>query len=137
MLMDDPLSALDAEVKQRVFESVFLGMMEGRTRVMATHSVEFLDRVDRVVVMEKGEIVMDGRFEEMKEDPFFEEVLLSMKNDQPQGSSSVRSWGKSHHISSDEKNHFGKNKKSVTIDEAEENVKLSWKLFFHYLFYNR
>jgi ABC-type nitrate/sulfonate/bicarbonate transport system ATPase subunit len=44
--MDDPLSALDAHVKKKVFEEVFLEEMSGRTRILITHALDCLPRVD-------------------------------------------------------------------------------------------
>lgn len=46
VLMDDPVSALDANVKKRVFEEVFMRKMKGKTRILVTHAVDFLEHVD-------------------------------------------------------------------------------------------
>ena len=51
VLMDDPISALDANVKKRIFKNVFNGSFKGKTRVLVTHAVDFLHLVDRIIVM--------------------------------------------------------------------------------------
>ena len=56
MLMDDPISALDANVKKKVFKRVFNGAMKHKTRILVTHAIDFLDQVDRIVIMEKGRV---------------------------------------------------------------------------------
>jgi len=56
-LMDDPISALDANVRKKIFAKVFMKKLKNKTRVLVTHAVDFLQFVDKIVVMKKGEIV--------------------------------------------------------------------------------
>ena len=70
VLLDDPLAALDANVKKNIFENVLLKHLQKKTRVMVTHAVDFLKFVDRVVVMKQGAIVLEGPFEDIKDDPY-------------------------------------------------------------------
>ena len=51
ILMDDPISALDANVKKSIFEQVMLNYLGKKTRILVTHAVDFLSLVDRVIVM--------------------------------------------------------------------------------------
>lgn len=51
MLMDDPISALDANVKKKIFLNVFRKHCKNKTRVLVTHAVDFLGIVDRVIVL--------------------------------------------------------------------------------------
>uniref|UniRef100_A0A453EA23 ABC transmembrane type-1 domain-containing protein n=1 Tax=Aegilops tauschii subsp. strangulata TaxID=200361 RepID=A0A453EA23_AEGTS len=39
--------------------------MEDKTVILVTHQVEFLSKVDRILVMEKGEITQEGTYEEL------------------------------------------------------------------------
>ena len=53
LLLDDPLSAVDAHVGAHIFESCVLGFLRGRTRLLVTHSVALtISRADTVLVME-------------------------------------------------------------------------------------
>jgi len=54
VLMDDPLSSLDAHVKRKIFEDICCEKLKHKTRILVTHAVDFLDRVDRIIVMQKG-----------------------------------------------------------------------------------
>ena len=63
MLMDDPISALDANVKKKIFINVFLKKLKGKTRVLVTHAVDFLHLVDTIIMMKKGEVVMHGTYD--------------------------------------------------------------------------
>ena len=68
--MDDPISALDANVKKNIFENVFVGDLKNKTRILVTHAVDFLHLVDRIILLKEGEIILEGSFEEVKNDPY-------------------------------------------------------------------
>lgn len=57
VLMDDPFSAVDATSKNRIFNQVIKGEMKGKTRILVTHVLEFLDQVDQVIIVDNGKIV--------------------------------------------------------------------------------
>ena len=50
---DDPLSAVDQHVAKRLFERCLSGILEGVTRVLVTHQIQYLDHpsVSKVIVM--------------------------------------------------------------------------------------
>jgi len=54
ILMDDPISALDANVKKSIFEKVFMDELKDKTRVLVTHAVDFLHLVDEIILMKSG-----------------------------------------------------------------------------------
>lgn len=66
-LFDDPLAAIDAHVGKRLFDNVFGrdGCLAQRTRVLVTHQVQYLPQADRIVVVDGGEIVASGSYEEL------------------------------------------------------------------------
>lgn len=41
-LIDDALSALDPKVGRRVFDLLICGLLRGKTRVLATHQLQYL-----------------------------------------------------------------------------------------------
>ena len=77
--MDDPISALDANVKKKIFKKVFMKKFEGRTRVLVTHAVDFLEHVDTIILLKKGEIVLKGSYEELKNSTYLMEVMAIHK----------------------------------------------------------
>ena len=56
--MDDPISALDATVKKKIFEEVFMGELKNKTRILVTHAVDFIHLVDRILVIKEGKIIL-------------------------------------------------------------------------------
>ncbi|EDV20618.1 uncharacterized protein TRIADDRAFT_60846 [Trichoplax adhaerens] len=66
-MLDDPLSAVDAHVGKHIFENVIghTGMLRHKTRLFVTHAVGFLPYVDHIIVLEDGEIVESGSYNEL------------------------------------------------------------------------
>lgn len=68
--MDDPISALDANVRKKIFMNVFLKKFKNRTRVLVTHAVDFLHLVDTIILLKKGEIAMIGTYNDLKDSEY-------------------------------------------------------------------
>ncbi|EMS64661.1 ABC transporter C family member 8 [Triticum urartu] len=64
-LLDDPFSAVDAHTAATLFNDCVMAAPEDKTVILVTHQVEFLSKVDRILVMEKGEITQEGTYEEL------------------------------------------------------------------------
>ncbi|XP_052092541.1 multidrug resistance-associated protein 1-like [Mytilus californianus] len=66
-LFDDPLSAVDAHVGRDLFHNVIgpNGLLKNKTRILVTHGVHWLPHVDRIVVMDNGQISEEGTFDEL------------------------------------------------------------------------
>ena len=80
ILMDDPLSALDAKVKRRVFDNLILGHLKDKTRILVTHAVEFLEYADRIVIMEGGKVSHAGTFNELADVPYIQQIAETLNN---------------------------------------------------------
>ena len=61
VILDDPLSAVDTYVGKYILDHCLLkGPLANRTRILATHSLHVLDKVDYIYVMDNGVIVEQG-----------------------------------------------------------------------------
>ncbi|XP_027982807.2 ATP-binding cassette sub-family C member 12 isoform X5 [Eptesicus fuscus] len=67
-LLDDPLSAVDARVGKHVFEECIRKALRGKTVVLVTHQLQFLESCDEVILLEDGEICEKGTHEELMEE---------------------------------------------------------------------
>ncbi|XP_073740443.1 ATP-binding cassette sub-family C member 12 isoform X1 [Callorhinus ursinus] len=67
-LLDDPLSAVDAHVGKHVFEECIKKMLRGKTIVLVTHQLQFLESCDEVILLEDGEICEKGTHKELMEE---------------------------------------------------------------------
>ncbi|XP_014466254.2 ATP-binding cassette sub-family C member 6 isoform X1 [Alligator mississippiensis] len=66
-LLDDPLSAVDAQVGQHIFEQVIgpNGLLKEKTRILVTHTISILPHVDNIAVLVDGEISEMGCYQEL------------------------------------------------------------------------
>ncbi|KAJ5175109.1 uncharacterized protein N7482_000986 [Penicillium canariense] len=78
VLMDDPLSAVDAHVGRHIMDKAICGLLKDRCRILATHQLHVLSRCDRIVVMEEGRIHAVDTFENlMRDDELFKRLMSS------------------------------------------------------------
>ncbi|ETO24273.1 hypothetical protein RFI_12884, partial [Reticulomyxa filosa] len=70
VLLDDPLSAVDSVVAKHIFDHVLdnkTGLMKDKIKVLVTHQTQFLPRVDKVIVMERGRIAHNDSLQKLQE----------------------------------------------------------------------
>ncbi|CAN8095998.1 unnamed protein product [Discula destructiva] len=68
ILMDDPLSAVDAHVGRHIFDNAILGLLKDKCRVLATHQLWVLNRCDRIIWMDQGKIQAIDTFDNLMRD---------------------------------------------------------------------
>ncbi len=59
LLLDEATSALDSEVEAAIQETLY-GMMEGKTVVAIAHRLSTIAQMDRILVLDRGQIVEQG-----------------------------------------------------------------------------
>ena len=62
LLMDDPVSALDKNVLKNIFEDLLLKELAGKTRILVSHSVDYLPIFDKIILLKKGRIIQVGKY---------------------------------------------------------------------------
>jgi ABC-type multidrug transport system ATPase subunit len=67
ILLDDPLSAVDAHVGKHLFKKAVRGMLTDRLVVLATNQLQYLPFADKVLFLSNGEIIAEGKFHELME----------------------------------------------------------------------
>ena len=77
MVLDDPLSAVDAHVGQSLFNDAVLGLKaQGKTVILVTHALHFLPQVDHIFHLADGVIHEEGTYEELISNGGLFSVLL-------------------------------------------------------------
>uniref|UniRef100_A0A674EFY1 Cystic fibrosis transmembrane conductance regulator n=1 Tax=Salmo trutta TaxID=8032 RepID=A0A674EFY1_SALTR len=61
-LLDDPLSAVDAEVGRHLFEQCICGILKNKPRILVTHQLQYLQSADQILVL-KEVLVEESRSE--------------------------------------------------------------------------
>ncbi|KAI9852566.1 MAG: hypothetical protein M1824_001855 [Vezdaea acicularis] len=78
VLMDDPLSAVDAHVGRHMFDNAISGLLKDKCRILATHQLHILNRCDRVIWMDNGSILAIDTFDNlMANNPGFQKLMVT------------------------------------------------------------
>lgn len=65
VLMDDPLSAVDAHVGRHIMDNAICGLLKDKCRILATHQLHVLSRCDRIIWVEDGRIQAVDTFDNL------------------------------------------------------------------------
>uniref|UniRef100_A0A8K9XBN4 ATP-binding cassette, sub-family C (CFTR/MRP), member 12 n=1 Tax=Oncorhynchus mykiss TaxID=8022 RepID=A0A8K9XBN4_ONCMY len=60
ILLDDPLSAVDAHVGKHIFEECIKKTLKGKSIILVTHQLQYLEFCDEILVLESGKIKEAG-----------------------------------------------------------------------------
>uniref|UniRef100_A0A674CYD4 ATP binding cassette subfamily C member 12 n=1 Tax=Salmo trutta TaxID=8032 RepID=A0A674CYD4_SALTR len=60
ILLDDPLSAVDAHVGKHIFEDCIKKTLKGKSIILVTHQLQYLEFCDEVLVLESGKVKEAG-----------------------------------------------------------------------------
>ncbi|KAB8337215.1 hypothetical protein FH972_021517 [Carpinus fangiana] len=78
VLMDDPLSAVDAHVGRHIMDEAICGLLHDKCRILATHQLWVLNRCDRIIWMHEGRICDIGTFDDlMSRNPDFVKLIAN------------------------------------------------------------
>lgn len=83
-LLDDPLSAVDAEVGRHLFEQCICGMLKNKPRILVTHQLQYLKTADEIIVLKEGHMVAKGTYAELQRSGLDFTSLLKEEEEQPQ-----------------------------------------------------
>lgn len=64
-IMDDCLSAVDAHVGKSIVQNAIVGHLHKKTRLLATHQIQFSHYADKIIVMKDGRIAEMGTFDQL------------------------------------------------------------------------
>ncbi|HHF6556480.1 ATP-binding/permease protein CydD [Haemophilus influenzae] len=80
LLLDEPTASLDAQSENLVLYALNEASQH-QTTLMITHRIEDLKQCDQIFVMQRGEIVQQGKFAELQHEGFFAELLAQRQQD--------------------------------------------------------
>lgn len=136
ILLDDPLSAVDAHVGEHLFKNAITGKVcKGTTRILVTHHVHFLPRCDKVLVLDGGKVQHFGKYADLVASGVnftgavdFEEKAEEADGDAAEAEKEVESA----HV--DEKATAAMKKKgeNLTTKEEREEGSVDSKAYVHY-----
>lgn len=80
LLLDEPTASLDAQSENLVLKTL-QQMSQQQTTLMITHRIEDLKKCDQILVMQQGEIIQQGHFDQLKNQGFFADLLAQRKQE--------------------------------------------------------
>ncbi|KUJ15569.1 ABC transporter family protein [Mollisia scopiformis] len=132
ILMDDPLSAVDAHVGRHIFDNAILGLLKNKSRILATHQLWVLNRCDRIIWMEDGKIQAIDTFDNLMRDHAGFQLLMETTAVEEKHEEEA-------HVNEDEvedeKKTQKKKRKSGQLMQAEERAVKSvpWSVYTDYV----
>ncbi|XP_043465526.1 ATP-binding cassette sub-family C member 4-like [Leptopilina heterotoma] len=64
-LFDDPLSAVDAHVGKHLFEECMKHYLSGKTRILATHQLQYIKGVDAIILLDQGKMQFYKNYQQL------------------------------------------------------------------------
>ena len=64
-LLDDPLSAVDANVAKHIFEKCIKGYLKSKVVILVTHQLQFVKDAQQIIVVKEGKMLACGHYNHM------------------------------------------------------------------------
>ncbi|KAK3326328.1 P-loop containing nucleoside triphosphate hydrolase protein [Apodospora peruviana] len=131
VLMDDPLSAVDAHVGRHIFDHAILGLLNDKCRILATHQLWVLNRCDRIIWMEGGKIQAIDTFDNlMRDSEGFQQLMESTAVEEKKDESVVGEG-----VPGDNGGKSKKKRKGKSLMQTEERAVSSvpWSVYTAYV----
>ena len=81
LILDEATSALDEE-SQRKVQVALDNVMKDRTSIVIAHRLTTIEKCDRIIVLESGRLVEEGKFRDLqtKDGGFFQQLASGMQS---------------------------------------------------------
>lgn len=129
-LFDDIIAALDSQVGQKIMTSTIVNHLKGKTRILATHSLQYLNLMDRIIYMNSGEIKWVGPYQELIEQDFYIDFAMKVEKTAPPVEEPQESLN-------NETKQILKNKEIKTmLEEKKEKGSVKFSIYCNYIKYS-
>ncbi|KIW17671.1 hypothetical protein PV08_04866 [Exophiala spinifera] len=134
VLMDDPLSAVDAHVGRHIMDEAICGLMKNKCRILATHQLHVLSRCDRIIWMEEGHIQAIDTFDNLMAHSVDFQKLMATTSQEGTKATGPEDEGEDEDEEKGEKKPEKKLKKGKALMQQEERATSSvtwgvWKAY--------
>ncbi|RDW64813.1 ABC transporter-1 [Coleophoma cylindrospora] len=132
ILMDDPLSAVDAHVGRHIFDNAIMGLLKDKARILATHQLWVLNRCDRIIWLEEGKIQAIDTFDNLMRDHAGFQLLMETTAVEEEQEEEEKV---NEDEVEDEKKTQKKRRKGAALMQAEERAVKSvpWSVYIDYI----
>lgn len=133
ILMDDPLSAVDAHVGRHIMDNAICGLLKDKCRILATHQLHVLNRCDRIIWMEDGRIETIDTFDNlMNNNQDFQKLMATTAVEEDEEKEKEVNDDE---IEEEKKTQTKKSKRGANLMTVEERAVagVSWSVYGAYL----
>ncbi|KAF2740400.1 hypothetical protein EJ04DRAFT_507933 [Polyplosphaeria fusca] len=133
VLMDDPLSAVDAHVGRHIMDNAICGLLKDKCRILATHQLHVLSRCDRIVWVEQGRIQAVDTFDNlMANNEGFQKLMTTTAKDEEK---EEQEHANEDEVEGEKKLATKKRKKPAALMQEEEKAvkAVSWDVWMAYI----
>ena len=135
-LFDDPLSALDGHVGEKIFTNLIKSNLENKTRILITNNINLLQNFDRIILMKEGSIKFDGSYNEILHNAYFTDFINSFKLNRDKAENPLEEIEIKNECISDMNTTVNSNDiDKIIVDEDREQGKVNISVYFSYLKY--
>uniref|UniRef100_A0A8C7QZZ1 Multidrug resistance-associated protein 4 n=2 Tax=Oncorhynchus mykiss TaxID=8022 RepID=A0A8C7QZZ1_ONCMY len=145
-LLDDPLSAVDAEVGRHLFEQCICGILKNKPRILVTHQLQYLQAANQILVLKEGHVVARGTYSELQHSGVdFTSLLKRDEEEEPQtnnnhsvvkhafSQNSISSHTSSMHSVKDGAEQLPEELVQTVAEESRSEGNIGASLYFKYL----
>ena len=79
-LFDDPISALDNNVGEKIMINCIIKYLKGKTRIVVTHELNYLKYMDRIIYIKSGRIEWTGFYNDIQKQGFYSDLIKNINN---------------------------------------------------------
>ena len=130
-LFDEPIAAVDANVGQKIMENCIINYLNGKTRIVVTHALNYLKYMDKIIYMKSGKIEWYGNYKEIQNQSFYSKLMIKkdLKNNIKENITENNSFNQNKE--EDDNNKIVK----LTKDEELIHGKIKLKIYLEYFRY--
>ncbi|KAA6391444.1 MAG: ABC transporter: Multidrug resistance-associated protein, ATP binding protein [Streblomastix strix] len=135
-ILDDPLSAVDAHVGRTLFEECIDGYLKGKTRLLITNQLQFIEKADNIILLKQGRITAQGTSVQLKEQGInFDEFTITNQNIDNNQHNKKQSEQKDEKLNKQNKKIQQQTNaaKKIMTEEEQETGSISWSSYFKYI----
>ncbi|XP_062965991.1 ATP-binding cassette sub-family C member 11 [Cynocephalus volans] len=142
-LLDDPLSAVDAHVGKHIFEECIKKTLRGKTVVLVTHQLQYLEFCDQIILLEDGKICETGTHKELTEKKGrYTQLMQKMHKEAKQDTlpdtakMAKKPGSESQAQATSQEEHLNENnvlEHQLTKKEEMKEGSLRWSVYHHYI----
>ena len=136
VLMDDPLSAVDAHVGRHIMDHAICGLLKDKCRILATHQLHVLNRCDRIIWMRDGHIDTVDTFDNlMANNEAFQKLMATTAVEEEQIAEENVNEDAIEDEKKESKTKKGGKKPAAALMQAEERAvkSVGWSVYSAYV----